>query len=332
MNPVHVVFAAAMFVSMITSIVLVVVLRRRTGASAFRGLIPPGMRGSGEADGVPFDYHTGSGGKNSPPYLLVRVPAEGLRPFRLTRETSFDRFFRRLGLNVEMRTFDAPFDERFYIHSNHTGFARALFGERDVRKAATHLHGRGFRTIACDGRFLSASWCPFRPESEVGGALLADVARKLVSIARTRVAVSGGEADGPPNWRLRRAAVFAVPFGLDAAGTLALVLGLLHLRPADPVRPILLSLAVSIPLLLLFLWGSFHLLRGRSSSHREWIIAAAVALFAFPLAGAGGAVCLKGWLDRPGDVTRRAPAFLEIEARDENGSREFVVLENSASH
>jgi hypothetical protein len=279
-------------------------------------------------DGVPYEFHTIPGGKNSPPRLVVSIPCTTLRPFRLTRENKVDRFFRRLGVNVEMRTFDAAFDDRFYIHTNFTGFARELFRNREARTAATEIHERGFRTIAADGRRIAATLSPYRRSKDASDERFAEIASLLAAIARVDVRGGFREEDGPPNWRTKRVIAFASVGAIDLLGVASLAAGLSFYRPLDAGPLVLTSLAFSIPALAVFLWIVTGLLRGRSGSHHEWIIAAAIGIGAFPLAGAGLSLVLNGWLDHGAPTPHIARVIDKYETRTKNGSSYHVLLES----
>lgn len=327
----HIILILGLFLltSMITATLMIVLVRKKK--HLFRGKpekLEVGKKGEGTVGGITYVFAYSAGSKNTPASFRVSIPFRSDGSFRLARETKFDRFFRRIGITNEIRTFDRAFDDRFYIYTNRTTFSRSIFRSPECRKAAMEIYDLGFLTIAHDGKTLSAVMAPFRGDREIDTPLLEEIVARLALLAKPGPIHTTGEKDEPANWKLRRIAAFAVPIALEIGGIAALVFGLVNHRPLDPGSAIAGSLAISIPPLILFLWIAVVLLRGRSTSHRELIIAAAIALTAFPAAFAGGTILFNGLLDRAAPTTHSAMVIDKRISVDDDDTNYHLYLES----
>jgi len=284
----------------ITAAILVVILKRRQSAG---GLFAGGgeeegfpRNGSGEHDGVAYSYHYHPGSKNSPSSYTVKVAHPSTVTFKVSRESGFDRFAEKLGLNVELKTGDPEFDETFYITSSATEYMRTVLGSSATRQLIREIHDLGFTSIELNRKALKSVWTPFRHKRDMDRARLQQVAGLLVRLHASlpeAFMISSSES----GWKARRVVAFAIPIAVDLLGVAALVIGLTTYTPLDGWPLALSGLLLSIPLFLLFLYFAFSLLKGRSASHREFFLVALLALFGFPLAGAGVKIWTNGALD-----------------------------------
>jgi hypothetical protein len=260
--------------------------------------LAPGKKLSAAHDGVEFeaDYYAGS--RNAPPRLTVSVSCNSNGAFKITRESGFDRFFKRHGITREAQTLEQKFDDDYFIHSENMDFVARFFQTSDKRDAIDEIFALGYNSVEHDGKVMNATCSPFRPNEDlpptfVTGAVsqLDVLASDLPSLPETPVTL-----DTSP-WKAKRFIAFAVPiFGL-LAGLLFLLLGLIWYPPLDGFDVFLDSSKYSLPLLVVFLWIAVKLVRGRSSSHYELIAICFLSLAAFPLTGMGLETFLNGWLD-----------------------------------
>ncbi len=313
----------------ITAALVIILVRRKK--QLFRGKPGPlkvGKKGEGKTGGITYRFAYSAGSKNTPPSFRVSIPFRSDGSFRLARETKFDRFFRRVGVTSEIRTFDRAFDDRFYIYTNRTAFSRSIFRTAENRKAAMEIYDLGFQSIAYDGKTLSAVQSPIHGDREIDTPLLEEIVARLALLTRPGPIRAASEQDEPANWKLRRVVAFAVPIALEIGGITALIFGLINHKPLDTGSTVAGSLAISIPPLLLFLWFAVILLRGRSTSHRELIIAGVIALTAFPVAFAGGTILLNGLLDRAPPTTHSALVLDKRINRSDDDTDYYLYLES----
>jgi hypothetical protein len=239
-------------------------------------------------------YMVHPGTKARPPYLEVFVHWEARGDFRIIPETWFDRLCKRIGLAKEIQTRDADFDERFYILTETPELARRMFEMVENRRLVTALFDLGFRDIAFDGQRFKAEWPNFQWKQERNLDLVRQAVEALQGLTQRLPADAAGEQT--------RAPARVKP---GVTGAWALVVGLLLTVTAllwyQPLRtwPLFgFSLAFSLPAMLVFLWATALVVRGRSSSHRQFLALLLGSVIAFPLGGYSVAVFLNGALDR----------------------------------
>jgi WD40 repeat protein len=97
-------------------------------------------------------------------------------------------------------------------------------------------------------------------------------------------------------------------------------------KPLDQGKVFVDSLKFSLPLLVLFTWFSIRLLKGRSSSHREFIAVFFIALFAFPLAGFGYSGFLNGALDDSPPAVHQVIVLNKYYSRSKNNYTYYAVV------
>lgn len=280
------------------------------GGVVKQGSILAGKTVSGQIEGEGYEYYYFRGSQHSPPYLEVRANSHRPGAFKVSRETGFDRLFKRWGITQEIATLDREFDDFFYISSNNKEFAGLFFGDRQNRRAVADIYDLGFKEIRLDKNTLKARWSPFRPKGQFDMGVIEAVAQKLIEMCRRMPEVAEPLAETAPTWKKQRFLAFAVPILVGVVGVAALVYGLTKFLPLDSFKLALQTLKFSLPLLAAFTWFSVSRLRGRSSSHRELLGVFFIALLTFPFAGAGLGIFLNGRLDRSQPVEHDM-AFLE---------------------
>jgi hypothetical protein len=139
----------------------------------------------------------------------------------------------------------------------------------------------------------------------------------------------GGERDNHPQMEIHlhkisdSASVF-----LLVAGFMALIFGLVLYKPLD-VLPILLdSIKFSIILTLFPIWISAKLLRGKSTSHKDFAAISALFLAGFLIAGFGGEVFLNGYLDVGNTSKHNAVITRKHTSSNKNGTEYKVLVES----
>ncbi|MDQ1352019.1 MAG: hypothetical protein QG657_2325 [Acidobacteriota bacterium] len=314
----------------IVSIIVIAVRKQKEKNIKLReqGFLEKGAKGNGTFQGVEYSYVHFQGGKNAPPYFKVFVECPSTGDFKITRETGFDRFFKRLGICVELETNDREFDDAFFITTNSEGFTREYFRKSDKRRLVTEVFARGFNELIHDGEKIVATWKSFPRGMNMEIKTIEEIAAVLGQLAGDIPNIYEQESAENIGWKQRRFFAFAVPIFLLVAGIAGLVMGLTTFHPLDEGKVILDSFKYSIPLLILFLWFSVQLLRGRSSSHRELMGVFALSLFGFIIAGMGGEMTLNGWLDKSKPVIHEVKVTDKYSTRSKNSRSYHVVLES----
>jgi hypothetical protein len=74
--------------------------------------------------------------------------------FKFTKETSTDKFFKKIGLSTEYRTGDKIFDKNVYIASDHPQFHLLIRKNKDIRHTIIELFSLGIDSIFADGKII----------------------------------------------------------------------------------------------------------------------------------------------------------------------------------
>jgi hypothetical protein len=294
---------AVVSITITLAVVMLLVKKKKSGPaprSAGRIEQPSRLKAGkwqGQHEGIGYAWEYSRGSRNSPSYVLVSVNCQSSGSFKITKESAFDRFFKKRGICCEILTHDSEFDEKFFITTNTVNFTSHFFGKAQKRKIVNEIYDKGFKEISHNGKVMMAKWSPVRSGKNFDMKLIEEIAVLLDQLAGDLPLAPTPSAFVSTGWKTKRTAAFAVPILLEILGITALVLGLTKYRPLDGWNLVSSTLKLSIPLLLIFLWLAVQLLRGRSSSHRELIVVAILAISGFLSAGAGFGMFLNGYLD-----------------------------------
>jgi hypothetical protein len=259
------------------------------------GTLTSKNKGVGSFEGVEYKFEYFSGGKNAPPSLKVIVDCPSTGSFQTAKETKFDRFFKKWGLCAEINTGDLDFDQRFFIRTNTVNFTRLFFEAPEKRQAVTEIHERDFKHIIHDGKTMAAVKSPYNLKDGVDRKLVEEVVAQMGVLSKRVPSIA---ETGTSNWKVIRFVMFAIPALIYLTGMLTFVFGLVYFEPLDFWDLAAASLKFSIPVMVIFWWISALLLKGRSTSHREWFIIWITSLFLYPFAGASYMMFLNGYRDQ----------------------------------
>jgi hypothetical protein len=98
-------------------------------------------------------------------------------------------------------------------------------------------------------------------------------------------------------WKVERSLIFIIAGLSIAAGLAGIMWGLKTYPPLDGWDLFVFSAQFSVAALAIYTFLSVVMIRGRSSSHKELLVAFLIALFGFPMTGFGGLMVLNGYLD-----------------------------------
>jgi hypothetical protein len=127
---------------------------------------------------------------------------------------------------------------------------------------------------------------------------------------------------------LKRFLAYALPGLVLVTGLAAGVIGILKYPPLDGDKVFLNSLLFSTPLFFLFTWFSVHLLKGRSTSHRELIGIFLFSLVVFPVAGKGYNIFFNGVLDHGPPEIHRVAVLQKNTVRADGDESYYAVVQS----
>jgi hypothetical protein len=289
-------------------------------------MVTKGASGDGTYEGTTYRYKHFRGTDKAPPYFSIMIPCTSSGAFTITAETKFDRFFKKLGVCVEIDTHDPGFDDAFYISTNTIPFT-CIFLEKSVnRRSIQALFDLGFNHLKYDGQALTITWRNFPRRTQMEMATMEKAVAQLAEQGRSLAKITTFETPEPSTWKLKRLFAFAFPILLAVTGIAAMIIALSGYKPMDKGKLLVDSLKFSLPLLVLFTWFSIRLLKGRSSSHRELIAVFFIALFAFPLAGFGYSGFLNGVLDDSSPAVHQVLVLNKYYKRSKNKYSYYAVV------
>ena len=275
--------------------------RRVVTLAASLGLedIKSGVTYEAEANGQKYFYKYFSGSKNNPSYFKVWIDCQSRGSFRVGKETGFDRFFKNLGIAVEIQTGDNQFDKDYYINTDTVAFTRACFSSPERRQVVNELFNLNFREIQHDGKHMEAKISPFKFNESFDKSSIESAVKHLVAFSRELPEdYYEPRVVGTPAWKFKRGLIYAVSITSLAAGAGFLIWGNISFPPLDKLDILKESLEQSIPAVILFIVASIMLLKGRSSSHKDFLFTLGFALVGFPMTGYSGTIVVNGFFDR----------------------------------
>lgn len=291
--------------------------------------IKKGSRGQGTVNSSIYSYQYNRGTDKHPPsfHITLECPAEG--GFKITRETGFDRFFKKIGVAVEMSTEDREFDKRFYIATDYSDFTRTFMYKSKNRDMINRIFDRGFNRITLKGNQLTMQWDNYRPKAPLTLITVEEVqqlATYLDNMKQNLPAPGTFAITETGNWKSRRFFIFASAIFLLVSGIVTTLLGMIEYEPLDGGTLFLDSLKISIPACILFIMLSLQFLKGRSSSHTELTIILALSLFAFPLAGLGYTSTFNALLDDSERMIHETQVIEKYSKKSKNNTHYYLVV------
>jgi hypothetical protein len=324
-----VMIVATLFI-IITLIIVLVALKksRQRKQKLDSDAIKKGETGGGTVNGIDYTFRHFRGTHQVPPSFSVTVECPEGYAFKITKETAFDRFFKRLGLAVEVTTHDPSFDDNYYIAADNSMFAREYFGKSEHRRIIDKLFQAGFNQLQLKGRKLTALWMPYRLKTPPTREEVDEIAASLGTLREKIPTMPPEQPPGIPVWKFKRAVAFTVSILAVVTGLISMMTGLLEYTPLDGGTMFLDSLKYSLPLLVLFIYATIRMIRGRSASHREFVAIAVIALIGFPLAGFGYEATFNGVLDQSEPRHHEVLIIKKFISRSKNSKSYYLVVES----
>lgn len=309
-------------------------LARRLHGRITEKSLSRGDLAEGRYRGVPFSLRFFMGARNAPPSLTIRIGNPSAADLKIRRQAWYDRFALGIGLVRRPETGDPRFDETYYPETDLPELIGPLLASREGRQAIEGLFGSGaVREVICDKGGVAVVLAPIQSE-EVARAPAERCLEGLLGLGALLPAGGDASASG--------ARPFAVPFRspvsrtslvllwvakglLIAGGLVALGYGMYHYEPLGSGL-ILRALALSAPMALLVLWVEFRWIRGRSASHRQFLVLLVLSLFCFPLALTGSALVTNGLWDDGKALSRLVPVTDRYERRNKNSRTYYLAF------
>ena len=243
----------------VTLAVIKVIKRRRQQQAGFSDgpeMVTKGATGEGTYEGTTYSYKHFRGSDKAPPYFSIMIPCTSSGAFNITPETKFDRFFKKLGVCVEIDTHDPGFDDAFYINTNTIPFTRSFLEKSENRRGILALFQLGFNYLKHDGQNLTITWRRFPRRTQMEMETMEKAVALLAEQGSSLAKITSYKTQEPSTWKQKRLFAFAIPILLLVTGIAAMIIGLSKYKPLDQGKVFVDSLKFSLPLLFFFTWFS----------------------------------------------------------------------------
>lgn len=322
---------AFLIVSLSIAIVVILAVKRKRAKNAAQSdfLLDIGASGEKTYEGITYQYKHFRGTDKAPPYFTITIPCSSTGEFSIKPETKFDRFFKKLGICVELETHDTTFDDTFFISTDTITFTRSFLERQENRRSIQALFNLGFNHLKHDGKTITITWKNFPRRTHMEVDRMEKAVAELITPCRNLQKITTYESTEPASaWKSKRLFAFAFSILLTVTGIAALIAMLTGYEPLDPGRIFVQSLKYSIPLFVVFTWLSLQLLKGRSSSHRELIAVFFIALAGFAPAGFGYLGYLNGAMDNGPAAVHEVLVSDKYYSKSKNSYSYYALVES----
>lgn len=271
---------------------------------SFSFSISPAQRTS---DGISYTVNFKRKGKkrSTTGTLRISVRAISHAEFKISKESSLDRVAKAIGLSKEVQSGDRNFDEHHYILSDSVAFSTALLKVVEVRQEIASIFMLGFDRVEHDGATISAVMNTANRSDGDASHRTDCVVRALQGISQEISKTCVAAVDNLLAASTKRTISYSICIGAGLTGLIFTIWGSSAYPLINSGELFRDSLEYSVPLYVIVLCLMFFMLRGRSSSHRDFIAFFFIALVGFPLAGYGIGIILNGRND-PGPLIQHS--------------------------
>ncbi len=325
-------FLILLVVSSIVTIILVLNRKRKKvlGKLESEGMIKRGNSGGGEFGNRHYSFKYYQGSKNNPSYFAIYITPKYTRMtkgFLLRTETWFDRFFKRLGIISEIETGDREFDDYFYIIPKDENFTRAFLSSDENRELIKNLYKVGFNKITIGQKRLEARVTPVKSNTEFDKQKIEDVVSKLLkleeNITKNRVIYAEELKDSK---KIPRIILFVISAISVILALFFYFYSISFFKPLDLMliyKNIFIYYFLS---LILFAWLSLIILKGRATSHYEWLSLVGIMIFNLFFLISGLTMFINGKYDTSTKTEHNATVLKKYYRQSKNSKDYYVVL------
>jgi hypothetical protein len=330
--------------------------------SAFLGAAWSGNTISGTHQETPFECYFFPGKKNdSTKYLDIKLFFPCPVEIEIRKEGVGDRMAKKIGLSVEAQTNDPEFDSNYYIDCDNNPFAKQFLSNIETRRIIEELLSiKNAKNVFCGPEYLKLHISPCEPSSPtIDGQIIKAAIDNLGKLRKADMSYHPPLEEqihlpagyGQPHSKSSTATSTLVYKHaskiLPGIGVAALVAGTtLNTFAVSPINGGLFSgqvkatMMLALPLIAVFLFIAFRILKGRASSGRHFLYAMVFAIPGFIMLCYSGIVFTNHFFDTGSESKYVVSVqgkhtstsndstnyYLEItDWRDKNDTRNFSV-------
>jgi hypothetical protein len=310
-------------------------LARKFNGTIFQKSMVMGDILKGQHGGIPFTCRYFMGSKNSPPYLTIQASIPCPVKLAIRREYWYDRFAKWIGLIAELQTGDPVFDQTYLLDTEQDDTVQSYLADEEKRREIDALFNLGFpvREIVFGKNDFRIVLSPFQGDA-IASVPLEKYLDALLNLSSGLASVDSSGSFScqrfsgsrrPPIHRVILVLLFILNGFLIPGGAFTLAYGMNQYEPLGN-RLILNALFLSVPAAFIYLIGVFGWIRGRSSSHRLFLIILILSLIGFPLAITGGAVATNGLFDEGIETSHRVSVTDHYYRKNKNSKTYYVAF------
>lgn len=214
--------------------------------------------------------------------------------FKISKETSLDRFFKKMGISTEIQTGDTSFDSSIYLASDSFTFQSKIMNDETLRKVITLLFQAGCKYIQCDGRVLKIVF----PSDRASESLLKSQSVQVKKLFNqfTKIPVNQFQ----DHFAIKALIVEGIIWSIFTYSCLSFFNWIFVQEDVhiNKIKIAYLGVALGLIVTVIICAGVFYTFRGSSRGHRIFIESFILLLLGLPVGGIGLFCDLNTQLDR----------------------------------
>ncbi len=294
------------------------------------GILKSFSKGEGKIGDIKYKIYYFGGSKNSQPYFSISlsgdIPVKS-KGFYLTKETSFDRFFKKLGLVSEIQTGDEEFDNLFFINSSDDIFTKMFLSNPKNRDLIKEIYKLGYNQIFIQNKKIEVRAKPVSKDIKADKASVEFIAQSLAELSEYQPKNNTIVVEEDTN-KIGRYSVYFLTIFLFIFGIITFVFAYSKYKPLDMAQLMTKSLIYYFVGSLVFGWFSLKNLKGRSNSHYEWLTAMIISLISIFFLSSGIMMYINGHYDKSAPKNVETVVLKKYYVRGKNGSSYYFILKS----
>ncbi len=288
-----------------------------------------GMHGA--ISGKTFHCRYESGTRKNAVSFALRLDHPFPEVVKLAKEGAFHRLCKRIGLEVEVETGDAAFDDRFYVNADNPEYARALLSDVEDRARLIALdeacqgHSESV-SIVLDRKGVGVSLVNYRRGSLTPEDVRTIVERMAALASPVPAQTAAHARVSHASDKLQRALWIAY---CALGGTGSFITAILAANTFEPIGGALYERALTTAAMgwVGFVALAFLLIRGRSWSGSIYLAVLLTSLVIFPAGSIAGHLLYNSLADPGPETVRATRVASHYTTRSKNSTTYHLVVD-----
>ena len=272
------------------------------------------------------------GSNNSPPSFSISIKINSPGIFKITLETAFDKFAKRINIAREIQTGDNKFDERFYIDTPTSGFTSVFLDNAEVRNKINNVFDLGFTELSLKKGKLTLVSNLNRATSKIDDNSIKEALDNLFAINDNLLTVTNYQGSNTEIITKLKVTFYSITATLGVIGFTMFITGIIKYKPFDAGKMFITSLIYSIIALIIYFYYAVKFLRGLSSSHKDLMLILVISIFTFFISGYGAMLFFNGFLDNSVVSPHNVAVIKKYYRRGKNGKTYYIKTDSWRSN